>query len=264
MSRPFPTRMALTVYRAKKVAAQRGYDLLKKKSDALMFRFREITRKIKDAKESMGEQMRSTIFSLSEAVWAAGDFKKKVTEAPKMTASIRANIRYDNVAGVRLPVFTTTNTPQESFESLGLAGGGKAIAKSKAKFVVMVELLVRIASLQTSFTALDEAIKLTNRRVNALDNVVLPGLAAAIAYIDSELSELEREEIFRVKKVLEVKRKHLAAEEAELAEAERVREAEEAAAGIVRPHAHAHGGAGGAAPAPKSVLESAEDYDLLF
>ena len=51
--------------------------------------------------------------------------------------------------------------------------------------------------MQTSFRALDEAIKLTNRRVNALDNVVLPNLAAAIAYIDSELSELEREEIFR-------------------------------------------------------------------
>jgi V-type H+-transporting ATPase subunit D len=50
---------------------------------------------------------------------------------------------------------------------------------------------------QTSFSALDEAIKLTNRRVNALDNVVLPNISAAIAYIDSELSELEREEIFR-------------------------------------------------------------------
>lgn len=52
-----------------------GYDLLKKKSDALMFRFRDITRKIKDAKEEMGELSRAAAFSLSEAVWAAGDFK---------------------------------------------------------------------------------------------------------------------------------------------------------------------------------------------
>ena len=50
---------------------------------------------------------------------------------------------------------------------------------------------------QTSFAALDEAIKLTNRRVNALDNVVIPRIVATIAYIDSELSEIEREEIFR-------------------------------------------------------------------
>lgn len=41
-----------------------------------------------------------------------------------------------------------TNTPQESFESLGLAGGGKKILASKKMFTAMVELLVRIASLQ--------------------------------------------------------------------------------------------------------------------
>jgi hypothetical protein len=52
-----------------------GYDLLKKKSDALTFRFRDITKKIRDAKDEMGEVSRAAAFSLSEAVWAAGDFK---------------------------------------------------------------------------------------------------------------------------------------------------------------------------------------------
>jgi hypothetical protein len=52
-----------------------GYDLLKKKSDALTFRFRDVTRKIRDAKDEMGEVARAASFSLSEAVWAAGDFK---------------------------------------------------------------------------------------------------------------------------------------------------------------------------------------------
>ena len=41
-----------------------------------------------------------------------------------------------------------TITAQEGGESLGLAGGGKAIAKCKAKFTSLLELLVRIASLQ--------------------------------------------------------------------------------------------------------------------
>ena len=43
-----------------------------------------------------------------------------------------------------------TITAQEGGESLGLAGGGKAIAKCKAKFTALLELLVRIASLQVS------------------------------------------------------------------------------------------------------------------
>ena len=70
-----------------------------------------------------------------------------------------------------------------------------------------VELLVELASLQTSFLTLDEAIKTTNRRVNALENVVKPKLENTISYIKGELDELEREEFFRLKKVQANKKK---------------------------------------------------------
>ena len=46
-----------------------------------------------------------------------------------------------------------------------------------------MELLIELASLQTAFLTLDEAIKTTNRRVNALDNVVRPKLENTISYI---------------------------------------------------------------------------------
>ena len=46
-----------------------------------------------------------------------------------------------------------------------------------------IELLVQLASLQTAFLTLDEAIKTTNRRVNALDSVVRPKLENTISYI---------------------------------------------------------------------------------
>ena len=42
---------------------------------------------------------------------------------------------------------------------------------------------MELASLQTAFLTLDIAIKQTNRRVNALDNVVRPRLENTIAYI---------------------------------------------------------------------------------
>merc|ERR1712070_89176 len=51
------------------------------------------------------------------------------------------------------------------------------------------------------------AIKVTNRRVNALEHVVIPRIENTIAYIISELDELEREEFFRLKKVQQRKRR---------------------------------------------------------
>lgn len=59
----------------------------------------------------------------------------------------------------------------------------------------------RLASLQTSFVTLDEALKVTNRRVNALENVTIPKIEGTLAYIGRELDELEREDFTRLKLV---------------------------------------------------------------
>ena len=44
---------------------------------------------------------------------------------------------------------------------------------------------------------LDEVIRATNRRVNAIEHVVIPRLDNTIKYITSELDEMDREEFFR-------------------------------------------------------------------
>jgi V-type H+-transporting ATPase subunit D len=48
---------------------------------------------------------------------------------------------------------------------------------------------------------LDEVIKVTNRRVNALEHILIPRAENTIKYINSELDELDREEFYRLKKV---------------------------------------------------------------
>jgi V-type H+-transporting ATPase subunit D len=44
---------------------------------------------------------------------------------------------------------------------------------------------------------LDEVIKVTNRRVNAIEYVIIPKVDNTIRYIQSELDEQDREEFFR-------------------------------------------------------------------
>jgi V-type H+-transporting ATPase subunit D len=69
--------------------------------------------------------------------------------------------------------------------------------KAKEVYAKAIETLVELASLQTAFTILDEVIRATNRRVNAIEHVVMPRLENTIKYIISELDEMDREEFFR-------------------------------------------------------------------
>ena len=69
--------------------------------------------------------------------------------------------------------------------------------KAREVYAKAIETLVELASLQTAFTILDEVIRATNRRVNAIEHVIIPRLDNTIKYIISELDEMDREEFFR-------------------------------------------------------------------
>ena len=160
------------------------------------------------AKDLMGDAFKSGNFALAEVKYAAGDIKPMVIESVG-TAQKRVEIRVDNIAGVKVPVFKPVDTGAVSQDHTGLSKGGQQIARARTTFSKAVDVLVQLATLQTSFVILDEAIKVTSRRVNALDTVVIPRISNTVEYIKSELDELEREEFFRLKRSQDKKKKDM-------------------------------------------------------
>lgn len=64
--------------------------------------------------------------------------------------------------------------------------------------------------------SIERVIKVTNRRVNALEFVVIPKIENTIKWIEGELDELDREDFYRLKCVQDIKKevKELEAQEA--------------------------------------------------
>ncbi|EIN07255.1 vacuolar ATP synthase subunit D [Punctularia strigosozonata HHB-11173 SS5] len=252
----FPTRMALTNTKLRLKGAQTGHSLLAKKRDALTTRFRAILKKVDEAKRKMGRVMQLASFSMAEVTYATGDISYLVQEQAK-SATFKVKARQDNVSGVILPAFDVDRVPGSDFNLTGLGRGGQKVLKAKEVYAKAVETLVELASLQTAFTILDEVIRATNRRVNAIEHVVIPKLDNTIKYIMSELDEMDREEFFRLKKVQGKKKRD--------AEAEAARKAlegeEDGGRGNIDPGSIEQLKLGEDAP---SDLLNAKDEDVIF
>lgn len=163
----------------------------------------------------MGRVMQIAAFSLAEVTYAVGgDISYQVAESVK-SARFRVRTKQENVSGVFLPAFEAmTSEGASDFALTGLGRGGQQVQKCRETYSRAVETLVELASLQTAFVILDDVIKVVNRRVNAIEHVIIPRTENTIKYINSELDELDREEFYRLKKVKNNKQRDQAAEEA--------------------------------------------------
>ena len=100
-----PSRMTLITFKERLSAARTGHSLLKKKSDAIKLHLSKLLKKIRDLKRNVGKNASNAYFSQVQAQYAAGKINNRVIENVTDEASYQVYSRYDNVAGVKIPVF---------------------------------------------------------------------------------------------------------------------------------------------------------------
>jgi len=212
--------MNLQVFKARLVGASKGYQLLKKKRDALKAKFSEIMKAIVIVKVEAGRTLKDCAFTGAKAHWAAAgsDFSASVfggAGAPSITVKLGSM----GVAGCVMPQFEMAHdaTKDTSVGTLGVGHGGAVIEHNRKTHQHAVKTLVKLASLQSAFATIDEEIKMTGRRVNALEYVVIPRIELVIADMIQELDEEAREEFYRVKKVVDKKKQKIEKEKQLLA-----------------------------------------------
>jgi V/A-type H+-transporting ATPase subunit D len=106
-----------------------------------------------------------------------------------------------NVMGIVVPEIEAKSVKKKVNErGYGIIGTTTRIDEAAEAYENLVEDIILAAEYETKMRRLIEEIDKTKRRVNALEFRVIPDLQAAESFIRFRLEEMERENIFRLKR----------------------------------------------------------------
>lgn len=196
-----PTRMEMTRLKKLLKTATRGHKLLKDKLDELMKQFLDIVRENKKLREESESALETAYknFIIARAV-ISQEFLGEALMMPKQSVAVDVSSR--NVMSVNVPVFDfKTENNQSDIYPYGLAFTSGELDSAMEAFSAAMEPLLRLAESEKSAQLLAQEIEKTRRRVNALENVMIPNYRETIRYIQMKLEENERASTTRLMKV---------------------------------------------------------------
>lgn len=196
-----PTRSELLEVTRKIKLTKNGHKILKLKRDGLILEFFKILDQAKDlrteiAKRYREAQERIVIANAVDGVIAVRSAAYALTIHPEI------ELRSRNLMGVVVPEIKSSKLSAPLDErGYGVIGTSPRIDEAADAYEKLMETVVKAAELETTMKKLLDEIERTKRRVNALEFKVLPELEEAERFIRFRLEEMERDNIFRLKRI---------------------------------------------------------------
>ncbi|MBI2654428.1 V-type ATP synthase subunit D [Candidatus Woesearchaeota archaeon] len=195
-----PTRSELLKLKKQIKLAKSGYSLLKKKRDGLILEFFEILKKAKTLREELVNEYKVALEKINIARTLEGDLKvKSIAMAIKDMPEVKLETK--NIMGVKVPKIESSEIEKAFMERGYGVYNSSAVDEAAAAYEKVVEKIILAAEVETSMRKLLSEIEKTKRRVNALEFIVIPNLEKVRAFIQLRLEEIERENIFRMKRI---------------------------------------------------------------
>ena len=198
MAQTAPTKGNLNAAKRSRALADNGYELMDRKRNILIREIMELMDEAEDLQERIDSTFSEAYASMRLAEISMGGSAQSGANAVPIDDSF--SIRFRSVMGVELPVVSAE--PEEpSGPPYGLAFTSSDLDDAYFKFAEVKELIRELAETENCIYRLAYAIKKAQKRANALQNIVIPGLNAEISRISDALEEKEREEFVRLKVV---------------------------------------------------------------
>ncbi|MGA7076927.1 MAG: V-type ATP synthase subunit D [Halobacteriota archaeon] len=201
MEQVHPTRMELIKKRAQIKLAEQGRDLLREKMDALIQEFFHIMVSVSKSREELEIAAEAAQRSLCVAE-AVDDLVALRSASFATKRALSLDIQGKNIMGVPVPLVERKTVAQSVLErGYSLIGTSGRIDEVAERYEVELDLIIGLAETETSLRRLGDEIQTNRRRVNALEQVLIPELKRQKKYIKIAIEEREREDLYRLKKV---------------------------------------------------------------
>lgn len=190
----FPTKGNLMKIKKSLDLAKTGYDLLDRKRNILV---RETMALIDVAEEIQG-RINTTYKQAYQALQSANITLGIVDDiATSIPEEDSVKISYRSVMGVEIPSVSIESKPVKNH--FGYRRTSVQLDEAYVRFDDVKKLTAELAEIENSVYRLAQGIRKTQKRANALKNIMIPKFTEQVKFITDALEEKEREEFSRLK-----------------------------------------------------------------
>ncbi len=191
-----PTKGNLIIAKNTLKLSKTGYELLDKKRNILI---REMMSLIETAK---GLQSRiETTYSSAYTALRTANMEIGIENVEKIAYAVdeenSLQVKFKSVMGVEIPIVTMKE--ERRIPVYGFMNTTASLDEARQKFLEVKELTKVLSQVENSVYCLAIAIKKTQKRANALKNIMIPRYEEETKNIQNALEEKEREEFSRLK-----------------------------------------------------------------
>lgn len=181
-----------------------GYELMDKKRNILIRELMDLIDRAKDIQGEIDQTFREAYAALQSANVAMG-----ISGVEKMGLCVpieeNVSVLSRSVMGVEIPVVSAP--PSGEVPPFALGDTTYSLDVAYQKFAKVKELTLKLASVENAAYRLATSIKKTQKRANALKNIMIPKYEEITKTISAALEEKEREEFTRLKVIKAEKEK---------------------------------------------------------
>ena len=196
-----PTRMNMLIIKGQIKLAADGVVLLTGKRDALMQELITMARTLCDMRDELHTRGRAAEDSIAMARAVRGTPELK-SAALAGRRTLHLSVESEKLWGLGMGRIDSKGIVRKAtLRGVGLLDTSAHVHEAGEASEHMLEQLLKCAPMERNLQIVGEEVKKVSRRINALEEYLLPKLRDEVSFITSVLDEREREDMFRLKKI---------------------------------------------------------------